>query len=166
MRYVTPVYPVMLITALIGLTALPGCTTNRSTTFSRDRMVGVVYAENGAPVVGAEILLDRVRSGVSDSFGRFRIPYVQAGKHTITVTAEGYETAEKTLHLENRTKLVRVDMVSLAGLTDLAIAAVEQEQWDEAAALASRMALVDADDPRTALMRQIVAAPGEAEEHR
>lgn len=150
--------PGLLALSAISLGATAGCATYRSTTFTRDHMVGVVYAENGAPVAGAEIRLNHLRKGISDSFGRFRIHRVPAGSHTITVTAAGYETAEKSLQLQNRTTLVRVDMVSLADLTDRAILAIEQERWDRAALLAERMARVDAEDRRTELVGRILAA--------
>lgn len=140
---------------LLAATIFPACTTSRSTGFSRDQIAGVVYAEDGTPVVGAEITVDRIRRGVSDAFGRFRIAGVPAGTRTVTVTAEGYESAYTTLPVENRTQLVRVDLVSYAGLAERAIAAIEEEHWDRVASILVRMEAVDPDDARTVLVRRI-----------
>lgn len=145
-----------IIVTIAAVLVLGGCVTHRTTDFDRDQMVGVVYAENGTPVVGAEIRVDRLRRGTSDSFGRFRIEDIPAGERTLTVTAPGYETARTTLRVENRTQLVRVDLMSHEGLTDLAITAVEQHHWARAASILERMLAVDPRDERTELVRRIL----------
>lgn len=151
-----------IVVTIAALLTLGGCVTYRTTDFNRDQMVGVVYAEDGTPVVGAEIRVDRLRRGTSDAFGRFRIDDIPAGERTLTITAPGYETARTVLRVENRTQLVRVDLMSHEALTDLAITAVEQHHWARAASVLERMIAIDPQDERTVLVQRILAGHGPA----
>jgi hypothetical protein len=147
---------VVLAGITMGITA--GCAT-RSTDISSDQMIGVVYAEDGTPVAGAEIRVDRHRRAVSDTFGRFRVAGVPAGPREVSVTAEGYETAYREVRFENRAKLVRVDLVSYTALVDRILHALEERRWQEARRIARRMETVDPLDPRTLLVHRILQAP-------
>lgn len=145
---------------LASIVVLTGCATNLSTTFVRDQIAGIVYTENGAPLAGAEIRVNLLRRSVSDDFGRFRLRGITPGEHLLTVSAPGYESAHTTIRLENRTALVRVDLISHAGLADIAIAAIRQEDWHRAAEASVRMAAVDPHDPRTTLVESILRTRG------
>lgn len=132
------------------------CTTSRSTDFRRDQMVGVVYGDDGYPVAGAEIRVGITRRAVSDSFGRFRVSSVPAGRHTVQVRAPGFETAREEIDFQNRTQLVRVDLVSLNALTDAAIRALERRHLDQARRIGRRMYAIDPEDIRTRLVLEIL----------
>lgn len=132
-----------------------GCAT-RSTDISSDQMVGIVYAEDGRPVAGAEIRVDQYRRGISDAFGRFRVTGVPAGRRVVYVTAEGYESAQREFHFENRTQLVRVDLVGYAALVDRFLRALEDGHHRKAREIAGRIEAVDPRDPRTMLVRQVL----------
>lgn len=64
----------------------------------QDPVVGIVIeAAGGAPLAGANISIRELGvGGVTGPDGRFRLPEVPAGVHTLVVRADGYRTASRT----------------------------------------------------------------------
>ena len=59
----------------------------------------VVSAYSGAPITDAYIQYARNTSVLTDSLGRFTVPPLSAGRHTLSFSALGYEAKDTTITL-------------------------------------------------------------------
>lgn len=97
---------VMLVSVLvlsIGIafaTSNPNVETAETATYNTyASLTGVVIdANSGAIIPNATVTLNET-SATTDENGAFTFEEVEAGSHTITVEAEGYETAEQALEV-------------------------------------------------------------------
>jgi outer membrane receptor protein involved in Fe transport len=62
-------------------------------------VITVTAAETGAPLAGAQVVLDGGRGAVADADGVIRLTGLAGGDHRIQVRLLGYETAEFTLRV-------------------------------------------------------------------
>ncbi len=154
--------PTLLVMAVITVVT-GGCTTSRSPGLLRDQLIGVIRDERGNPVAGALVSTSPLRRSRSDSAGRFRIENLSTGNHTLTVSAEGHQGVTQQVYFASRTQFVQVTLVSLAELTEQAIAALHLGYYQRAQLVADRMMQVNPDDERTVLVLQLIAAGGELE---
>ena len=85
---------------LIALACLSGVVSaNSQTGLIRGKVIA-----NGAPVVGANIILHSNHHGtVADSLGEFAFSFVSTGKHLVRVSAIGFEPIEQRILLSNDT---------------------------------------------------------------
>jgi len=150
--------PILAFTLISLLGSCASVTTPR---FRRTDVLGVVYDEQGLPVPGATIRLAGKNCGLSDSFGRFNCRGVRPGTPVMVVRASGYEPLSREVSVYSRRTLVRIDLVSLAALVDDAIEAARSGHRRRLRALCDRVDAIDNTDPRSVLLRELVASLAE-----
>src|SRR5438552_5484166 len=97
---------------LIGLTLLP------ATAFAQASIAGTVKDSSGAGLPGvtveasSPVLIEKVRSAVTDAGGQYRIVDLRAGTYTLTFTLTGFSTVRRDgVELEGAfTAVVNADM--------------------------------------------------------
>jgi hypothetical protein len=139
---------------------LTSCTTQQTTDIDRTAVVGAVYDEVGRPVVGARISFG-LRRGITDAAGRFRIENLRPGRYDITVVAAEHARHASAVTVQSRTQFVRIQMTSLGGLVDEAILELTIGAVDRAGDVLARIEEVAPDDPRTEMLRRIIAGEEE-----
>src|SRR5262245_22057741 len=104
--------PVRLSVVLAVLSLIP------ATAFAQASIAGVVRDASGAVLPGATVeasspvLIERVRSAVTDGGGNYRIVDLRAGTYTVTFTLTGFSTVKREgIELEGAfTATVNADM--------------------------------------------------------
>jgi len=90
-------------------------------------------------VAGARISLDGEKEVVADSQGRFLLPRVRTGTHTLRVRREGYLPVERRIEFLNRSEIVYVRLLSVEEARLRAVRAYESGRLDPAEELARRL---------------------------
>lgn len=68
-------------------------------------LTGKVTEQDGTPIPGASVLVDANRGGATDELGRFTIPGLEQGEHTIVISFLGYARQELRIHMERDTQV-------------------------------------------------------------
>src|SRR5262245_64731277 len=84
---------------MTGLTALPSTVHAQGAVLAT--VTGIVQDSSGAVLPGvtveisSPVLIEKVRSAVTDSTGRYRLINLPAGTYTLTATLQGFNTARR-----------------------------------------------------------------------
>jgi hypothetical protein len=105
---------------------------------------GMIYDFSNRPVAYCEISLGtRGLSGTSDINGRFSVPRVPMGKHTLTVYKDGYERYSEDFFINQRGQIFYVRLPSQNQLLDLVDEALEANNFLLAEETAERAYRID-----------------------
>ena len=77
---------------------------------------GIVLDEKNNPVAGCLVRTDGLVSAYSDSNGMFSLNTIAAGNHTFNISCQGYGNSSLEYSIEDKTKLVCVQVNSLGAL--------------------------------------------------
>ena len=116
--------------------------------FEKADLFGMIYDEENQPCPGVMLRVDGKSSGpadepVSDIRGRFVIPGLSRGEHSVTARKVGFEEVSTTILFLNRTDVLFLRMVSFAQLLGKAEKALEERRWGEADDLLARAERLD-----------------------
>ncbi|MBN2323959.1 MAG: carboxypeptidase-like regulatory domain-containing protein [Spirochaetes bacterium] len=134
----------------ILLIALLSCATESGKTpydFKTAPLIGMLYDRENKPCAGASVFIDGIEKASTDINGRFAVPGVSRGTHTVAVKKEGYEKEEFTFEFLSRSQVVYLRVYSFDQLLDEAEAAIAERSWAEAEDLIERAKAVRRDDP-------------------
>ncbi len=117
--------------------------------FRKADVPGVVYGErsdgggrHGVP--GARIVLNASEPLVSDANGRFLLPDIRPGPHTLTVQHPAYLSVRKEIQVLNRSQAIYVRMQRIDVVVAQIAEAVTAGEYAEAARAARRV--IEADE--------------------
>lgn len=100
--------------------------------FERAPLSGMIYDTESNPIPAAELSVDGHTAVTSDAYGRFLIPELERGSHTVTARLERFEPLELEFEFLNKTHILYLRMHSFDALIDEAERAVENRDWAEA----------------------------------
>lgn len=121
-----------------------GCATS-SRPGSLSLRIVVLDPGHGA-VAGAEVRLNGTAAGITDRSGRLTLP-VGSRSASIRVLKPGYESVEAIIEPVGDDELLLVELRSVAGLLELALAALEEGAHAVAVEAAQRAAAVAPQEP-------------------
>ena len=145
----------MTLTSLVLVLFCGGCATENRTDFRRGTIYGLVINEEGQPIAGARISAG-TRSAVADSQGRFRISDLSPGPVSLAVRAARHEHASARVEILNRAIYLQLQLLSLPGLVDRTLAALEHGDVERARRLFARLRALDPADRRVRALAGIL----------
>lgn len=125
--------------------------------FASADFLGMVYDADNQACPGVRISLDGAAGPLSDVNGRFVLPNVSRGKHTIKATKEFYEEADFTIMFSNRTQVVYLKIFSLGQILAKAEEALANRKLSEADGFLTRASKIDNADPQLLFLRASLA---------
>jgi hypothetical protein len=144
---------------------LGGCATQGNydgRAFDKAPLFGMMYDEENQPCAGVKLAVDGVASEsdtgfVTDIRGRFMLPALSHGEHSLVATKEGFEQLTVKVLFLSRTDVLFLRMVSFGQLLAKAEKALEERKWDDAESLLARAEKLDAGDSVLQFLRAVKA---------
>ena len=121
------------------------------TDFETGDVLGMIYDSENRPCYGALIIVDEGPRAIkvrSDINGRFLIPELPGGLHTLVATKEGFESNVYNLDYASRKQVLYIRLTSLDTLLDSAESSLDALEWSDAAAFLERAGVIDDRDSR------------------
>ena len=154
----------VLIFLLSGL-LMAGCASegkNDARTFEKAPLFGMMYDEENQPCAGVKVSVDGAANDndtglVTDIRGRFMLPALSRGEHSLVAFKEGFERLTVKILFLNRTDVLFLRMVSFGQLLAKAEKALEERKWDEAELSLARAEKLDAGDSVLRFLRAVKA---------
>jgi len=138
------------ITAFIVLTLLSACASAQMKdprAFMDAPLFGMIYDHDNLPVPNVVLTINGKSVAESDLTGRFVIPRLLKGDHSVTVTKPGYETLLVKLAFQNDTQVLYLQMYSQLQLVEMAEKKIDSRNWAQAKALLARAGRINQKDP-------------------
>lgn len=110
-------------------------------------LYGMIYDLGNQPVGNVLLSVDGKKGPRSDVTGRFVIPDLERGDHTITAAKDGYEDLAIRLSFLDDTQILYMQMRSAQQLVSLAEKMIEEKEWARARSCLDRAAKVNSKDP-------------------
>ncbi len=150
---------------LLIAVVLAGCASQGSgdgRVFDKAPLFGMMYDEENQPCAGVKLSVDEVANNsdtglVTDIRGRFMLPDLARGAHSLDAKKEGYEPLNEKILFLNRTDVLFLRMVSFGQLLAKAEKALEERKWDDAEAFLARAGKLDASDSVLQFLRAVKA---------
>ncbi len=128
-------------------------------------MYGMIYDRDGAPVMGAELIVDGNPAASSDSGGRFYLDALAIGEHALEARKRGFETYSGEFEFRSGSDVLYVKIVSAAWLLDEAEAAAARRDWNASIRATERVLAIAPDDPVAAFLLGVQALLAPSAEH-
>jgi tetratricopeptide (TPR) repeat protein len=106
--------------------------------FESAPLFGMIYDDDNQPCAAAGLTVDGKTGPTTDIRGRFLIPDLRRGEHTISVKKDGFEELSLTFQFMNKTDVLYVKVVSFTQLLSQAERALEERKWSDAAGFLAR----------------------------
>ncbi len=126
-------------------------------TFDSAPLFGMIYDEDNQPCAAAKLTVDGNAGPSSDIRGRFLIPDLKRGQHTLTVKKEGVEELKLDFQFINKTDVLYVKVVTFAQLLSRAERALEERKWDDASGFLDRAEKINSGDAQYLYLRAVLA---------
>ncbi len=123
-------------------------------TFDTAPLFGMIYDADNQPCPGVQLIVDGAPGPVTDIRGRFVIPGLARGSHTIVARKASFEELSAKIDFLNRTDALHLTMTSFGQLLDLAQQSLSDMSWAEAGGYLARAAKLD---PTDGLLRYFTA---------
>ena len=117
-------------------------------------LYGMVYDADNQPCAGVQVGVDGSAGPQTDIRGRFILPEISRGEHTVSAKKSGYETLLVGISFLNRTDVLHLRMTSFGQLLGMAEKSLGEQRWAEAAAFLGRAEKLDPED---AVLRYLLA---------
>jgi tetratricopeptide (TPR) repeat protein len=133
----------------LAVLALASCASQRNVdqqTFDTAPLFGMIYDGDNQPCAGVQLTVDGRPGPVTDIRGRFVVPDLSRGEHTILAHKAGYEDLSTNVTFLSRTDALHLGMTSFDQLLDLARQSIADTRWKEAETYLSRAARIDPAD--------------------
>jgi len=124
--------------------------------FERAPLFGMIYDRNNTPCPGVSISVDGQEAFTSDINGRFVLPDLPRGAHTLHARAKKTESLDVPFEFLNRGQVLYLRMVSFEQLLVEAEQALDAGGWQEAGSLIRRAAAVCPGEPITEFLRAVL----------
>lgn len=111
---------IVCIVTVVAATVVSCTTVGAPGEFQETRLVGMVYDSENAPVSGADIVLDGVRTTESSVDGRFVFDSVSRGEHALEASRSGMERVSLDFELVDRSQVLYLQMTTLYSLIESA----------------------------------------------
>jgi hypothetical protein len=119
---------------------------------------GMTYNQEGLPVKKVLITIDNRISVVSDYNGRFTIPSIKAGDHTIQASCTNHEKYIGEFTLKEPSELLYISLVSFDELVSYSEKCIKSKEWAQADAYVNRALTVDKTDIRARYLQAVLLA--------
>ena len=175
----------IIFPVLISLLFL-SCATSKNSIidFKKAPLYGMIYDLNNNPLSGVLIKIKTehnttaetdpeedniVRQAISDINGRFVIPNLKKGNHTLFSSLEDFEKMQLEFAFLNRTRVMYLKMVSLNNLLQYAEDALGKKEYKEAGEMLKRAAVLKPEVPQMLYLKAVLffkeQQPEQAEEY-
>jgi tetratricopeptide (TPR) repeat protein len=142
---------------LFILLAVVSCASRDTTddlSFETAPLFGMIYDQDNQPCAGVQLTVDGAAGPLSDIRGRFMVPALSRGRHTVSAARQGSEPLTQSFLFLDRTDVLYLRMTSFGQLLGMAQGALRDLQWGDARALLDRAAKIEPEDP---LLRYLLA---------
>jgi tetratricopeptide (TPR) repeat protein len=126
-----------------------------STDFFLAPVDGKIFDDNNEPCPDVAISVDNGAPVKSDINGRFVIPSLSKGTHTIKITKEGYEEHIQSFSFSNRNQILWLTITSLNQLVRQIEKAFDDKKWDDIESLIDRALKIKPNDPVTMYLQAL-----------
>ena len=123
-------------------------------TFDTAPLFGMIYDADNQPCAGVQLSVDGSNGLTSDIRGRFVVPDLTRGTHTVMAAKSGYEQLAVDVAFLNRTDVLHMQMTSFGQLLQMAQEALRDTRWAEAEGFLQRAEKLD---PSDAVLRYLYA---------
>jgi len=117
-------------------------------------LYGMVYDADNQPCAGVQLGVDGAAGPQTDIRGRFIIPELSRGGHTIIANKSGYETLLISISFLNRTDVLHLHMTSFGQLLAMAEKSLGEQRWADAEGFLGRAEKLNPED---AVLRYLLA---------
>jgi hypothetical protein len=149
-RRALPALRITGLVFLVGLAAglLVSCASQKveDPLFDAAPLFGMIYDADNQPCDGVQLTVDGVTGPLTDIRGRFMIPDLTRGAHTITARKAGYEDLTATVSFQYRTDVLHLQITAFPQLLEMAQASLADQRWGEAQSYLDRAQKLDAQD--------------------
>jgi hypothetical protein len=114
----------------------------------------MIYDTENQPCAGVQLAVDGTDGPMTDIRGRFVIPELSKGDHSVVAKKEGYETLAVSISFLARTDVLHLEMTSFSQLLALAQASFRDTHWNEGEGFLLRAERLDHTD---AVLRYLFA---------
>jgi tetratricopeptide (TPR) repeat protein len=125
--------------------------------FASADLLGMVYDNHNQACAGIRISLDGNSGPVSDINGRFTLPNIARGRHTLTVKKEGYEESVFDIDFLNKTQIVYLKVFSFEQILELAENSIQDRKLGAAEAYLERAKKIRESDPLLMYLQAVIA---------
>lgn len=122
-------------------------------------ITGKVISEEGLPLEGVEVELNKLQESRTDINGRFLFPYVRYGTYTVKFTKDGYAPEELSFTYKwknRRENFVKMKLYSLNYLLKEVEEYLTEDNLEEAEALMAKLKTIDADDQTVRYLEAVI----------
>jgi tetratricopeptide (TPR) repeat protein len=123
--------------------------------FDRSPLFGMVYDDDNQPCSGAKLTIDGQQGPVTDIRGRFILPDLSRGDHTLIVQKEGFEELSLKFQFLSKTDVLYVKTISFGQLLSKAERSLEERKWDNADEFLARAEKLNPADPVLLYLRAV-----------
>ena len=114
--------------------------------FETAPLFGMIYDLDNKPCAGVSVRVDGLPGETSDIDGRFVLPGLKRGPHSVRASAENHEPLEVRFSFDSRTQVLYLKMVSFDQLLALAQGALDGKRWADADLLLKRASALNESD--------------------
>jgi tetratricopeptide (TPR) repeat protein len=125
--------------------------------FESAPLFGMIYDDDNQPCAAASLGVDGKPGPMTDIRGRFLIPDLKRGGHTLVVKKEGIEELALSFQFLNKTDVLYIKVVSFAQLLSQAERALEERKWNDADAFLARAEKLNPVDAYFLYLRAVEA---------
>jgi hypothetical protein len=147
----------LLSASLCAALLAASCASQKGTdpmSFDKAPLFGMIYDADNQPCPGVQLEVDGSSGPMSDIRGRFVLPDLSRGQHTITARKSGFEQLAVDVLFLNKTDVLHVQMTSFGQLLEMAQAAFADKRWSEGEGFLRRAEKLD---PTDAVLRYLLA---------
>ena len=143
--------PMIFLPALLAaVVLLASCATQKKKQdvlfFDTAPLMGMIYDDDSQACAGALLVVDGRSGPITDIRGRFILPDLSRGEHTIIVKKDGYEELTAHIAFLTQTDVLYLRVISFGQLLSKAEASLDQRKWDDAAGYLSRAEKLSKED--------------------
>jgi hypothetical protein len=109
-------------------------------------LYGMIYDADNQPCADVQLGVDGSAGPQTDIRGRFILPELSRGGHTVSAKKIGYETLLVSITFLNRTDVLHLRMTSFGQLLAMAEKSLGEKRWADAEAFLRRAEKLDPED--------------------
>jgi len=137
--------------ALILTLFVYGCTSTgekEPLQFTQAPLLGMIYDTKSTPVTGAEVIMDRTYTALSDINGKVVLYGVTRGKHSFVIRKNGFEEVRITLNYSHPTQVLYTTLTSMETILENLKNSLSLNELKKADLLRVRAGAIDVGNAR------------------